>query len=222
MVNKNWLVVDRPLWKICSSVGMMTFPTDMESHKIPWFLSNHQPENQWKMIKSKMQRSFVPSPNLSVYPERSLPSQINHGMKKESTRIFRWKTGSHQTTTKLKYPKRCPPIIPHKNIIKDGLIVSSQKKGTMPHSLWPKTCVRELDPSFVASLERWVPRWRNHPGRQDPFLTKDQLTHTVSAKQTKNQKMIDKTWLNVWKWMWYLSVHWEKTSATIYGEKNYK
>ena len=36
-----WLVVDLPLWKIMEwkSVGMMKFPMNMESHKIPWFQS---------------------------------------------------------------------------------------------------------------------------------------------------------------------------------------
>ena len=35
-----WLVVDLPLWKICSSVGMMTFQTEWEN-KI--HVPNHQP-----------------------------------------------------------------------------------------------------------------------------------------------------------------------------------
>ena len=37
-----WLMVDLPLWKkkmMSSSVGMMTFPVFLGSHKIPWFQS---------------------------------------------------------------------------------------------------------------------------------------------------------------------------------------
>jgi len=60
--------------------------------------------------------------------------------------------GSHQTTTKLKYPD----VIPHPSQEHHQRWSHSffpEKKGTMPLSL-TVTCVRELDPSFVASLER--------------------------------------------------------------------
>ena len=48
--NYHWLVVDLPLWKMMEwkSVGMMTFPILMESHKS--HVPNHQPDILWYIV----------------------------------------------------------------------------------------------------------------------------------------------------------------------------